>query len=192
METATGAQLVYQEANQRIANMVRRLEDETITDDLNLIIEMNQQHKRDWAVRVGIPAPPPMPGQPDARWAWLVGDANDLQGDFLPGVEPGSTAADNTPQMRQDAQLWAQMIQNPFIDKRVATAKMLTLLGVDQPNSFMVNEQQIPASVPEQMASDLERQGVDPSQVSDARDSAMAPHDQALQQAQAQQMQPAQ
>jgi hypothetical protein len=187
METATGAQLVYQEANQRIANMVRRLEDETIVDDLNLFIEMNQQHKRDWAVRVGIPAPPPMPGQPDARWSWLIGDANDLQGDFLPGVEPGSTAADNTPQMRQDAQLWAQMIQNPFIDKRAATMKMLTLLGVDQPNSFMVNEQQIPASVPEEMASELERQGVDPSQVSGARDAAMAPHDAALEQAQQQQ-----
>jgi hypothetical protein len=188
-ETATGAQLVYSEANERIKNMVKRLEEETIVDDINFFVQMNQQHKRSFAIRVPQPAPPPLPGAPDRRWSWLTGDAGDLSGDFLPTVEPGSTAADNTPQMRNDAQIWAQLFGNPFIDKRKATEKMLQLLGVNQPNSYLVNEQQIPASVPEEMASQLERQGMDPAQVSQARDAAMQPHDEALNQSQ--QLQPA-
>ncbi len=177
-ETATGAQLVYSEANQRIANMVKRLEEETIADDFGFFIQMNQQHIREFAVQMPVEAGPPAPGQPDRRWQWFEGDANDIAGDILPGVESGSIAADNTPQMRNDITLWAQLIMNPFVDKRRVTEQMIRLMGVNDPESYLVDQQQIPATVPDEMGAALEGQGVPPEQIQAARDSAMAPHEQ--------------
>lgn len=176
-ETATGAQLVYSEANQRIANMVKRLEEETITDDFNFFIQMNQQHIRTRQIQEPIPGPPPQPGEPDARWKWSEFTAEDLSGDMLPGVESGSIAADNTPQMRNDVQMWAQLFMNPFIDKRAVTEKMIELLGVNDPTRYMVNEQQIPAGIPDQMGAGLEAQGVDPALIQQERDAAMGQND---------------
>lgn len=176
-ETATGAQLVYSEANQRIANMVKRLEEETITDDFGFFIQMNQQHIRERAVQAPVLAPPPAPGQPDARWSWEKFNALAIQGDMLPGVEQGSIAADNTPQMRNDVALWAQLFMNPFVDKHKVTEKIIELLGVNDPTTYLVNEQQIPASVPDQMGAALEGQNVDPALIQQARDDAMAPHE---------------
>jgi hypothetical protein len=185
-ETATGAQLVYNEANQRIANMVKRLEEETITDDFGFFIQMNQQHIRTRAIQQPVPAPPPAPGEPDARWTWKEFTAEDLSGDMLPGVESGSIAADNTPQMRNDVQMWAQMFMNPYVDKIKVTEKMLECLGVNDPTSYMSNEQMIPAGVPGQMGAALEAQNVDPAMVQQAHDEAMAPHDGSMQDQQAQ------
>jgi hypothetical protein len=183
-ETATGAQLVYTEANERIKNMVKRLEEETIVDDFRLMIQMNQQHKIKFAVQTPVAGPPPLPGEPDARWKWFEGDPTNLEGHFLPTVEPGSTAAENIPQNRSDVQMWVQMFQNPYIDQRKATEKILELLGARDPSLYLVNEQQVPASVTDEMLGELERQGLDPSMLQGARDAVMEPHDQALAQSQ--------
>lgn len=161
-QTATGVQLVYQEASARISNMVFNVENETIADDIRLIYQMNAQN----IIERQVMAPQiPTPGQPDSVWTNLTVNPEVLQGKFVFTVESGSTAMDNVPQMRADAGMWGQLLQNPFVDKQMVTRRMLTCLGEEDPEVFMAPQEQMPAQALDQVGHQLEQSGQDPGQV---------------------------
>jgi hypothetical protein len=61
-------------------------------------------------------------------------------------VEGGSTEPENTPQMRQDAQQFIGLSQDPRLNGEKLLIRALTLMGVEQPEGYVkAAEAQIPA-----------------------------------------------
>src|SRR5207249_841819 len=65
------------------------------------------------------------------------------------------TAPENTPQLRQDAQLkFTVLSQNPAVDQRKLTVNMMKDLGIKHPEAYLAPpEPQIPAGALQQAAS---------------------------------------
>jgi hypothetical protein len=158
-ETATGVQLVQAAATMRIQNKARLLQTQVITFQGYDFVALNQRRiltSRSYAV--------PTEPDPDDPYipAWKmvkVGPA-ELMGRMAVEVEGGSTEPENTPQMRQDAQQFIGLSQDPRLNGEKLLIRALTLMGVEQPEGYVkAAETQIPAS---QVQGFLQSVGVPP------------------------------
>ncbi len=143
-ETATGVQLVQAAAGKRIENKLRRLEMETIIPGCDYWIGLNQLHileKRD--------VPVPQEGHVPAHQFVQLGP-NELRGRMAASLEGGATAPENTPQMRQDAQMFMGLLQVPEINKQRVLEKVLELSGVKHPESWVAAAPQVGIDVIQQ------------------------------------------
>jgi hypothetical protein len=163
-QTATGVQLVQAAANVRIQLKTRRLEAETAKPACRMFGSMNQQRiLKAGEMQVRTPGPP-QPGQAERRWNWLVLTPRDLMGEFDYEPEGGSTAPENVPQMRQDANQFMQLFRgNPNVDQRMVLEHSLTLFGVKQPAQWFV-----PNPVPQNLPEVLVQMGAPPDKVQEA------------------------
>lgn len=146
-ETATGSQLAFQASSTRIRNKLRRLELEVIVPGCRQWGALNQQKilgTRD----VRVPSPP-MPGQPERRWAWYQVGPDELMGEFEFTCESLSTEPDNVPQDRDDAaMLWEIGGQNPLVDQRNLISLVLEKSGIKDPEALLAPPQpQVPPEV---------------------------------------------
>lgn len=142
-ETATGAQLAYQQVGQRIKQKTRNCEIELVRAAGRQVMALNQQKiltNRD----VRVPAAP-MPGEPDRRWAWKQVGPAELAGEFELDIEGGSLAPENVPQQRADAQMMQQLsASSPMLNPEMATRFILKNMGVEDPESFIQPQQPPP------------------------------------------------
>ena len=75
-------------------------------------------------------------------------------------VEGGSTAPENVPQQRQDAQPFVGLSQDPRLDGQKLLIRALQLMGIDQPEGYLAPQMpQIPAEIVQQF---LQTQGIPP------------------------------
>jgi hypothetical protein len=71
-------------------------------------------------------------------------------------VEGGSTAPENVPQQRQDAQQFFALSQDPRLDGQKLLIRGLELMGVEQPEGYIAPAAiQIPAPMIEQFLAQL-------------------------------------
>lgn len=143
-QTATGVQLVQSAAGKRIENKTRRVEAELIQPAGVQILAENQ-HKILTSRPMAIAEM--APGETVPSWRMTTVGPNELRGRMAVSVEGGSTAAENTPQMRQDAQFFMSLLGTGLFDEQKLAAKVLELGGIKQPEAFVKPpEPQIPAS----------------------------------------------
>lgn len=142
-QTATGVQLVQAAANVRIQNKTRRLEVELVASQARQWVALNQQ-KITSNTEIRVPAVP-TPMEPDRRWAWREWGPNELAGEFDVQAEGGSTAPENVPQQRADAQaLLNNFRDHPMIDQRRLFEDALRLMGVKAPEGWLAPDQRVP------------------------------------------------
>lgn len=155
--TATGTQIAQAAANVRIQAKTTRLELEIIKPATAQFAALSQQKVRDKQVRVPIP---PEPGQPERRYAWVSLGPGELAGefDFIP--EGGSTAPENIPQQRQDAQIWTTLAANPQLDQQMVWKQILKLMGIKNPEAWLAPDQRIPPVMLDVLASMLNEAGI--------------------------------
>jgi hypothetical protein len=141
--TATGAQLVQAAAGVRIQNKTRRLLAETVAPGTSQFHDLNRQYITEQKEVLG----PPLPGGADQRWAWYEIGPEELAGEYTFEPEDGSTEPENIVQKREDLRMFAEVFaQNPLVDPRLVTKKMLELAGVENPEGWMAPEDpQVPA-----------------------------------------------
>lgn len=156
--TATGVQLVQAAANKRIENKARRLETEVIRPTTRVFGRLNQRMiLEDRSLRVDNEE---YGSDPNAkRWKWYELGPDDLRGefDFIP--EGGSTQPENTPQLRQDAQMkWQMFGGNDKVDQTWLLEDVMKGLGIDKPKivqgeslSPSILEKLVAAGVPQEL-----------------------------------------
>jgi hypothetical protein len=160
-ETATGVQLVQQAASMRIQNKTRLLENQIIVPQGYEFIALNQRRiltSRTYFV----------PEQADVNeptipaWRMVKIGPRELMGRMAVEVEGGSTAPENTPQMRQDAQMFFNLSQDPRLEGSKLLLRGLQLMGIDQPEGYLAPQvPQIPAQLVEGFLAQI---GVAPQQ----------------------------
>lgn len=144
-ETATGVQLVQQAAGMRIQNKARLLETAIIVPQGYDFVALNQ--RRILSTRM-VPIPQePDPLQPNVpAWKMVPIGPRELMGRMAIEVEGGSTAPENVPQQRQDAQMWMQVSQDPRVNGEKALLRAFELMGADQPEGYLkLPQPQVPA-----------------------------------------------
>jgi len=158
-ETATGVQLVQQAAGMRIQNKARLLENSIIVPQGYEFVALNQ--RRILSTRMV-----PIPQEPDPlhphvpAWKMVPIGPRELMGRMAVEVEGGSTAPDNVPQQRQDAQMWIQLSQDPRVNGEKALLRAFELMGSDQPEGYLkLPQPQVPA---QQIEAFLAQLGVPP------------------------------
>lgn len=158
-ETATGVQLVQQAAGMRIQNKARLLENSIIVPQGYDFIALNQ--RRILASRVLAVPEQPDPANPNIpAWKMVKIGPRELMGRMAIEVEAGSTAPENVPQQRQDAQMWVQLSQDPRVNGEKALLRALELMGTDQAEGYLrIPQPQIPA---DQIQAFLAQLGVPP------------------------------
>ena len=182
--TATGVQLELARASARIQLKTRRAELELMKPLASHWGALNQRHILEQR-EVRVPAPP-VAGEPERRWAWFQLGPNELMGEFDYEVEGGSTAPENVPQRRQDAQVKMALMGGPLgqlFDARQMAISILEDLGLKNPESRLQQEMLVPPETLDVVAMKLAQMGVDPGiarqiveaslhEVLDARDAA--------------------
>lgn len=160
-QTATGVQLLQAAAGVRIQNKTRRIELELIRPSAEMWLALNQQRITE-ARDIAIPMSPELGGA-DKRWAWLRIGPEQLAGEFDVEPDGGSTAPENVPQMRQDAQLLLNMMQVPGLEPRKVLVLALEKMGVKAPEQLLAPEVQVPPATLDLIAQMLvEQVGVPP------------------------------
>ena len=108
-------QLVQAAATMRIQNKTRLLENQIIVPQGYEFIALNQRRiltSRDYAIPTE-----PDPNDPTIpAWKMVKVGPRELMGRMAIEVEGGSTAPENVPQQRQDAQMFIQLSQDPRLD----------------------------------------------------------------------------
>jgi hypothetical protein len=145
-QTATGVQLVQAAATIRIQNKSRLLETQIIVPQGYEFIALNQRRiltDRSYAIPTS-----PDPANPNVpAWEMVKVTPPELMGRMAVEVEGGSTAPENVPQQREDAQSFVALSQDPRMNGEKLLIRALTLMGVDQPEGYVKPpEQQIPAA----------------------------------------------
>lgn len=162
--TATGVQLQMARASARIQNKTRRAEVELIKPIGRHWGRLNQRHimeQRD----VQIPAPP-VPGEPERRWAQVKLGPNELAGEFDFEVDGGSTTPENVPQMRQDAQILMTLMGSPIgalFDPRQMAITILEKMGEKNPEAKLQAGMVVPPETLDLIAQHLAELGMDPA-----------------------------
>jgi hypothetical protein len=145
-ETATGVQLVQAAATLRIQNKARLLETQIIVPQGYDFIALNQRRiltSRGFAV----PQEPDVNNPTVPAWKMVAIGPRELMGRMAAEVEGGSTAPENVPQQRSDAQAFVALSQDPRLNGEKLLIRALQLYGVDQPEGYVkAAEQQVPAS----------------------------------------------
>jgi hypothetical protein len=145
-ETATGVQLVQAAATMRIQNKTRLLETQMIVPQGYDFIALNQRRiltDKSYAIpQAPDPNDPTIPA-----WKMVKIGPRELMGRMAAEVEGGSTAPENVPQQRSDAQAFVALSQDPRLNGEKLLIRALQLYGVDQPEGYVkAAEQQVPAS----------------------------------------------
>jgi hypothetical protein len=84
----------------------------------------------------------------------------ELMGRMAIEVEGGSTAPENVPQQRQDAQMWIQLSADQRVNGEKALIRAFELMGSDQPEGYLrLPQPMVPA---EQIQGFLGQLGVPP------------------------------
>lgn len=167
-QTATGAQLAIAAAGERIKLKTRRVELELIKPEAEQWLALNQQRITE-ARHVRFEVPPlPQPGAPERRWAWREIGPEQLAGEFDVVPEGGSTAPENVPQMRADAQMLQAMAAAPGVDQRKLMLRIFEKLGEGAPESLLMPEVRVPPAtldlIANQLMKHLGEMGMDPAQ----------------------------
>jgi hypothetical protein len=152
-QTATGVQLVQAAAGLRIQAKTRRIELELIKPSAEDWLALNQQRIREER-EIVVPASPE-PGNPERRWAWRKIGPQQLQGEFDVVPDGGSTAPDNVPQMRQDAQMLQQLMGLPGVDPRKVLPLVIEKLGIKAPETLLMPEVHVPPQTLDILAEQL-------------------------------------
>jgi len=158
-ETATGVQLVQAAATMRIQNKTRLLENQIIVPQGFEFVSLNQRRiltSRSYTVPTE-----PDPNNPHIpAWRLVKVGPSELMGRMAVEVEGGSTAPENVPQQRQDAQMFMQLANDQRLDGSKLLIRALQLMGIDQAESYVAPQTpQIPADV---IQGFLQRIGVPP------------------------------
>jgi hypothetical protein len=145
-ETATGVQLVQAAATMRIQNKARLLQTQVIVFQGYDFVALNQ--RRILTSRDYFTPTEPDPNNPYVpAWKMVKIGPQELMGRMAVEVEGGSTEPENTPQMRQDAQQFIALSQDPRLNGEKLLLRGLELMGVEQPEGYVKSpETQIPAS----------------------------------------------
>lgn len=163
IQTATEAQLVQAALSKRIELKSRRFEVEVVRQAARCFLYLNQR----MIVSNRDPIRQPDEGYDmadaarEGRWRWFDIGPGELQGEFEIVPEGGSMAAENVPQMRQDAQIFLgpAFQNNPYIDPRRPLMKGLQLMGVKDPQAWLKKED---PPVPPLALEVLKKMGIDP------------------------------
>jgi hypothetical protein len=135
-ETATGVQLVQAAATMRIQNKARLLETQIIVPQGYSFIALNQ--RRILTARAyAIPAEPDPNHLEIPSWQMVKVTPAELIGRMAIEVEGGSTAPENVPQQRQDAQTFIALSQDQRLNGDKLLIRGLELLGIDQPEGYL-------------------------------------------------------
>lgn len=164
-QTATGVQLIQAAAGMRIQNKTRRLELELIRRAAELWLSLNQQ--RITQERDVLEPMTTTPDDPERRWSWRKVGPAQLQGEFDIEPDGGSTAPENVPQKRQDAQMQMTMIGLPGVDPRKMVPLILENMGIKQPESVLLPEVHVPPQTLELVAQALAENGMDAGAAND-------------------------
>ena len=163
-QTATGVQLVQAAAGLRIQLKTRRIELELIKPEAEDWLALNQQRITE-ARDVAIPSEPKA-GEPDRRWAWRKIGPEELAGEFSVEPDGGSTAPENVPQMRADAQALQALLGVPGIDQRKTLLLILEKYGIKAPETLMAPDVHVPPATLDLLAQALvEEVGLPPEAV---------------------------
>lgn len=145
-ETATGVQLVQAAATMRIQNKTRLLETQMIVPQGYEFVALNQRRiltDRTYA----IPTEPDPNNLQIPAWKMIKVGPRELMGRMSIEVEGGSTAPENVPQQRADAQALIALSQDPRLNGEKLMIRALELYGIKQPEGYIKpQESQIPAS----------------------------------------------
>jgi hypothetical protein len=164
-ETATGVQLIQAAAGLRIQLKTRRIELELIKPEAEQWLALNQQRITEER-EIALPMTP-RPGEPDRRWSWRVIGPEQLAGEFDVEPDGGSTAPENVPQMRADAQMLMGLMQVPGVDQRKVLLLHLEKMGIKAPESLLAPEVRVPPATLDLIAQALVEQGLEPQAVND-------------------------
>ncbi len=108
---------------------------------------------------------PPVPGEPERRWAWFKLGPNELMGEFDYEVEGGSTAPENVPQQRQDAQILTALMSGPLgqlFEARQMAIVILEKMGLKNPEGRLQEGVLVPPATLDVIAGHLAEMGMDP------------------------------
>jgi hypothetical protein len=138
--TATEAQLVQAALSKRIEIKSRRFEIEVVRQAARVFLYLDQ--RMIMSNRDPIRQPGEGLSMEDAansgRWKWFPVGPGAIQGEYEIIPEGGSMAAENTPQMRQDALQIMQLFgQHPNIEPSRPLIKALRLFGEKDPESWL-------------------------------------------------------
>ena len=166
-------QLVQAAATMRIQNKTRLLENQIIVPQGYEFMALNQRRiltSRDYFIPeeadVNEPSIP--------AWKYVKIGPRELMGRMAVEIEGGSTAPENVPQMRQDAQQFIGLSQDPRLDGQKLLLRGLQLMGVDIPEGYLAPQQpQIPAEIVQQF---LQQAGIPPAQFVAYLDQLQAEH----------------
>ncbi len=164
-QTATGIQLIQAAAGLRIQMKTRRIELELIKPEAEDWLALNQQRiteEREIAVPVT-----PRAGEPERRWAWRRIGPAELAGEFEVVPDGGSTAPENVPQMRADAQMLQGLLGVPGIDAVKVLPLVLEKLGIKAPETLLAPEVRVPPATLDLIAQQLAELGMDAAMVNE-------------------------
>lgn len=164
--TATGAQLISAQVNLQTQLMAQLLEVDLVGPLAEQFFELDQQKITEERQFAGPPRPE---DGPDRRWSWYKIGPAVLQGKFE--IEPvgQSTMPSDGPASAQKAiQMLTTLGDRPEVKQDKLIEHALTLLGVENPGTFIAppppQEPQLSPKVLER----LEAMGVDPEVLNDA------------------------
>jgi hypothetical protein len=156
----------------RIQNKTRLLENQIIVPQGQEFVALNQRRiltSRDYFIPEA-----PDPNTPEVpAWKFCKIGPRELMGRMAVEIEGGSTAPENVPQQRADAQSFVQLSQDQRLDGQKLLLRALQLMGVDQPEGYLAQPQaQIPAELVQQF---LSAQGIAPQAFVQFLDALQAP-----------------
>lgn len=164
-DTATGVQLQMARASARIQNKTHRAELELIKPIGEHWVRLNQRHiitRRP----VRVPAGPTL-DEPERAYTHAQLGPGELAGHMDVDPDGGSTTPENLPQMRQDAQIKAQLMATPLgalFDPRQMAISILEDLGIKNPEAKLGMPQTVPPETLDLIAQHLAEIGMDPTQ----------------------------
>jgi hypothetical protein len=128
--------------SKRIGFKSRRFEIEVVRSTARVWLKLNQRMILSDRDPIRQPEDGLDLGQATAenRWQWFPLGPGELQGEFEIIPEGGSMAAPNVQQDIQLAQIFLQMVENPYVDGRKPMIRALTLLGEKDPESWLKQE----------------------------------------------------
>jgi hypothetical protein len=156
--TATGVQLVQAAAGERIKNKGRRCELELAAAAGD---ELRAENQRRIVTARLMPVPDPDAGPDRPAWKHVTLTPNDLAGRMSAQVEGGSMAAENTPQKRQDVQMWMQLQQSGMFRPEFIARQVAEGMGIKHLEGALMPPG--PVIEPEALAAFVEQSGIDPN-----------------------------
>lgn len=153
-QTATGVQLVQAAAGVRIQNKSRRLEVEICAPQCRQWVSMNQQMILERQMAMPAEATAMEPGR---QWQIVKLTPAELAGEFVVLPSGGTMMPENEPQKRADARDMLMAFRgDPSIDQSMLYRRVLELMGVDNPQAWMMPQQFLPPIMLDILAQDFQ------------------------------------